>query len=114
MMSSEAEHVCMTSATITLRNATDADSSAVVRLSRLDSRQPREDRYLIAEAGGQPLAAIALSDGLVIADPFQPTAGAVELLRSRREQILIARQHPHARRRRMPRLRSRHTAARAA
>jgi hypothetical protein len=100
-------------ATITLRTAGPADDTALARLASLDSRPLREGQYLLAEDGDQLLAAMSQRDGSVVADPFRFTTEAIELLRRRREQVLIASQHPHARRRR-PRLLARHTASRVA
>lgn len=106
MMTAPRHHVCMTSSTdtITLRLSAPADVPALTRLARLDSRRLRDGRYLLAEHGDRPMAAMALRDGSVLADPFQFTASAIELLRSRREQLLIAEHQPRLRHRR-PQLR---------
>jgi hypothetical protein len=115
MMRSGEDHVCMTSSTasITLRAAAPSDDAALARLASLDSRPLRDGQYLLAEDGEQLLAAMSQRDGSVVADPFRFTAEAIELLRRRREQILIATQHPRTRTRR-PRLLARHTASRVA
>jgi hypothetical protein len=42
---------------------------------------------LLAEVDGQLLAALALSDGSVVADPFHRTADLIELLRARAHQL---------------------------
>ena len=58
----------------------DADSLAV--LASLDSARPLTGDVLIAVSGGDIAAAMSLDTGAVIADPFQPTAHLVELLRT--------------------------------
>ena len=42
-----------------------------------------DGRILIAEVGEELRAALSLSEGSVVADPFHPTADVVELLRDR-------------------------------
>ena len=69
---------------ITIRPARDADSAAVARLAKLDSRSlPAEhiDGVVLAEICGEPVAAIDTVSGEHIADPFRPTADVVELLK---------------------------------
>jgi hypothetical protein len=114
MMQSSRDHVSMTSATtaITLRSASAADQAALADLASLDSRRLREGSYLVAEDAGRLLAAMSERDGSVIADPFRLTAETVELLRRRREQLLVARSH--GTRRSRSRLFTRHTASRVA
>jgi hypothetical protein len=46
---------------------------------------------LIAELDGRLLAALALSDGRVVADPFHPTADLIDLLRARANQLTRSR-----------------------
>jgi hypothetical protein len=117
MMDPPQDHVGMNTATtaITLRSASAADHAGLADLASLDSRRLRDGAYLIAEDGDQIVAGISERDGSVIADPFRSTTSAVELLRRRREQLLVARNrtHTHARRTR-PRLFARHTAGRVA
>ena len=114
MMDPPRDHVCMTSTatTITLRSASAADRSGLADLAALDSSHLRDGAYLVAEDDDRIVAAVSERDGSVIADPFRLTGGAVELLRSRREQILVARNH--GARKTRPRIFARHTASRAA
>ena len=98
---------------ITLRSASAADHSGLADLAALDSRRLRDGDYLIAEDGDAIVAAMSELDGSVIADPFKLTGPAVELLNSRREQLLVSRSHMRVRRAR-PRLFARHTAGRVA
>ena len=115
MMDRSRDHVLMNTATtaITLRSASAADHSGLADLASLDSRRLRDGGYLIAQDGDDIVAAMSERDGSVIADPFRSTDSAVELLRSRREQVLVSRDRNHARRTR-PRLFARHTAGRVA
>jgi hypothetical protein len=65
---------------ITIRKSTDSDASELRRLAELDSARPLSGPALLAEHGGHPVAAVALSDRRSIADPFLPTANVVEML----------------------------------
>jgi hypothetical protein len=78
----------MTDQHLTIRVAKPEDSSVLRQLGELDSRRPLGGYVLIAELAGTPLAALSLETGTVTADPFQPTADAVHLLRLRRYQIV--------------------------
>lgn len=70
-----------------LREATDDDDAQLFRLARLDSRgRPPAGRLIVAENGGEIVAALSLDDGDAIADPFRPTAAVVALLRLRANQ----------------------------
>jgi hypothetical protein len=66
-----------------LRADRPADEGALRRLALLDDSRPLRGRALLAEVDGRPVAAIDLSDGRVVADPFEHTADVVELLRHR-------------------------------
>ncbi len=65
---------------ITLKLATEADSQRLARLAELDGKHAPHGDVLLAETDGRLLAAIGM-DGSVIADPFERTADAVNLLR---------------------------------
>jgi hypothetical protein len=67
--------------TISIRGAVPSDGPVLTRLAALDSARPPFGPALIAEVDGQPLAALGLRDGRVIADPFARTAELVELLK---------------------------------
>jgi hypothetical protein len=60
----------------------------VDRLAALDDARALAGQVLVAVVGGQSVAALSLSDGRVVANPFIPTLDAVALLRLRREQLL--------------------------
>jgi hypothetical protein len=66
---------------VTLRVARPDDAPEVARLAVLDSRRALVGPVLLAEEGGVPRAALSLTDGAVVADPFAPTIHLVALLR---------------------------------
>ena len=66
---------------IVLRPAVPADAAALDRLAQLDSRRLPAGPHLVAERDGALIAALARQSGVAIADPFTPSADAVELLR---------------------------------
>ena len=73
--------------TIVLRIAGPTDSRAVAHLAGLDSASVPAEPVLIAEADGMIRAALSLSDGAMIADPFHHTAAPRQLLRARAAQL---------------------------
>ncbi len=73
--------------TTTLRFATPRDAAALDRLAQLDSSVVPAAPLLLAEDGGQLIAAISARNGAVIADPFVASAPAVDLLRRRARQL---------------------------
>ncbi len=86
---------------LTIRIATPADGVALTRLAQLDSAQPLGDgRALVAEVDGELVAALRLSDGGAIANPFRHTAGIVALLETRAAD-LASSERPRLRRRRL-------------
>jgi hypothetical protein len=91
----------LTRGDVTLRFGSVGDEKSLARLAALDSAEPLEQPVLLAEVDGQLLAALALSDGAVIADPFHRTAYLTDLLRARARQLDV-----HSRIRRCGRLRS--------
>lgn len=68
--------------------AHERDGAAVRRLALLDSAvRPPAGTVLLASVDGRPVAARSLDDGVVVADPFVPTADAVRLLELRAAQL---------------------------
>lgn len=67
-------------ATVSIRPAYPDDEAAIRRLAALDSAAVPPAPFLLAEADGEPLAAISLASGRAIADPFQPTLHIVAML----------------------------------
>jgi hypothetical protein len=86
-----------------LRRASARDSVALARLAELDSAPSPTGEMLVAEAAGEIVAAVPVSGGRAIADPFRSTAGLVALLRDR-AQLLAGGDAAHSR---FPRLRPR-------
>jgi hypothetical protein len=72
---------------VTVRRATTADSARIRVIARLDDRRPPVGPFLVAEVTGEVVAAFAMGSGIVVADPFRPTADAVALLRLRAAQV---------------------------
>jgi hypothetical protein len=68
---------------ITIRNARATDHDDLRRLAQLDSQRLPAGDLIVAEVGGQLVAAYAPNSARAIADPFLPTADAVGLLRLR-------------------------------
>jgi hypothetical protein len=75
---------------IHIRPATDEDAAAVRRLAVLDSAEELRGDVLMAIVGDRPWAALSLADGRAVADPFVPSASAVEMLRLRARHLAAA------------------------
>jgi hypothetical protein len=75
-------------ATVLIRRAGPEDEREIARLAALDElpQLPRGER-LIGELGGRIVAALDVSSGRAVADPFAPTSGVVELLGLRAAQV---------------------------
>lgn len=84
---------------ITIRTATAADDDDLRRLAALDSARPLRGEILVAESGGDVLAALSLATGRTVADPFTRTADLVDLLRVRAARQGAARARGSGRRR---------------
>jgi hypothetical protein len=88
---------------VLLRRARADDDGDLLRLAALDSARPLAGPALIAEENGAIVAALCLSTGRAVADPFVPSLPLVELLRRH-----ASRRHPPraalGRRRLLPRL----------
>lgn len=79
---------------VVIRSARDADLPLLRDLAELDSAKPLTGTVLVALIEGRPAAALSLDDNRAIADPFRLTAGSVELLRLRAEQLRAAESRP--------------------
>ncbi|HEY7455539.1 MAG TPA: hypothetical protein VH683_13290 [Thermoleophilaceae bacterium] len=66
---------------VTIRIADSGDAFAVRRLAVTDSADPLTGSVLLAEVDNELWAALSLDTGAAVADPFRPSAEAVELLR---------------------------------
>ena len=72
---------------VTIRVYSPPDTSALNRLAPLDSSHVSAGPFLLAEIGGELRAALSLTDGAILADPFYPTAAVVQLLVIRAQQV---------------------------
>lgn len=66
---------------VVLRTAHADDEPDLVRLAALDSALPLAGPAFVAEENGAIVAALCLSTGHAVADPFVPSLHLVELLR---------------------------------
>jgi hypothetical protein len=76
---------------VTIRRVTPDDWRAVERLVQLEGRPAPRGDALLAEAQERVLVVHSLHDGTTLADPFEPTAELVSLLKARARQIGGAR-----------------------
>jgi hypothetical protein len=68
-----------------IRQSTEEDGPALLRLAALDSARAPHGPALVAFVGTELRAALPLDGGRPIADPFHRTADLVELLHARAE-----------------------------
>lgn len=73
--------------TLVLRVARDDEAAVVRQLAQLDDAPTPSGEILLAVLDDEPVAALSLSDGRVVANPFVRTADLVALLRIRATQI---------------------------
>jgi hypothetical protein len=74
--------------TLLIRLAVPADAPALRRLAELDSAPPPEQvPTLVALADGEVCAALPLSGGAAVANPFRRTAEIVAMLTARAQQL---------------------------
>jgi hypothetical protein len=66
---------------VLLRTACIDDNAGLLRLAALDSARPLAGPSLVAEENGTIVAALCLSTGRAVADPFVASQHLVELLR---------------------------------
>ena len=79
---------------LTIRAAGPDHAAALRYLAEIDSQPSLEGDALIALTADEPVAAIGLGDGRVVADPFRSTLAAAELLRLRRRQLTEPARRP--------------------
>src|SRR3954468_13475690 len=70
-----------------MRRATIADAARIRELARLDDKRMPAGPFLVAVVSGEIVAAVSLSSGRVVADPFRLTGDAVAMLRLRAAQV---------------------------
>jgi hypothetical protein len=79
---------------VIVRRSEPRDARSLARVAGRDSKSVPDGPLLVAEAGGEVLAALPLHGGEPIADPFRPTAALVALLELRARQLRrIASRH---------------------
>ena len=76
---------------VVIRPAHPADADVVRRLAHLDSADELHGEVLLAVQGDRAVAAMSLTEGRVVADPFTRTAHAVELLREHADGLRTGR-----------------------
>jgi hypothetical protein len=72
---------------VILRIAEARDRDALRRLAQRDSADVPVAPQLVAEVGGELVAAVSLADGGRIADPLRPTAALLDLLTLRARDL---------------------------
>src|SRR4051812_30181410 len=72
---------------VLMRRATTDDSARIRTLALLDDKRMPAGPFLVAEIGGEMVAARSLASGAVVADPFRPTSDIVAMLRLRASQV---------------------------
>ena len=72
---------------LTIRTTGPGDERALRQLADLDSQPHLRGGALIAEVGGEPVAAIALDGTAVVANRFRPTVDVVGLLEGQRSAL---------------------------
>jgi hypothetical protein len=72
---------------VLVRRARAADSARIRTLAMLDDRRLSDGPYLVAEIAGEAIAAMSMSSGQIVSDPFRRTRDAEDLLRLRAGQI---------------------------
>jgi hypothetical protein len=80
-----------TDSTLALRVAQPDETRVLRRLADLDDSPPLDGEVLLALVDGEAVAALSLSDGRVVANPFLPTADTVTLLALRASQLSRSR-----------------------
>lgn len=69
-----------TSDALVIRPARSEDADVLRRLALLDDQRPLKGEVLVAEVGGETLAAYSVESHRAIADPFRRTASLVAML----------------------------------
>ncbi len=70
-----------------IRRATHDEAVALRRLAALDSQRPLDGAALVGEIDGEPAAALSLTSGRAVADPFRKTSDLIEHLRLHAQQL---------------------------
>ena len=97
-----------------IRLAGEDDRATLGRLADLDAARPLAEPALIGEIHGSPAAAVSLADGRAVADPFEPTAHLLPIMRLRADALNAFAEEPSLRVRLLAGLRVRRLAASSA
>jgi hypothetical protein len=76
-----------TNEAVLMRRATVEDTARIRTLALLDDKRMPAGPFLVAELGGEIVAARSLASGTVVADPFRLTSDIVAMLRLRAAQV---------------------------
>jgi hypothetical protein len=79
---------------VTIRMARHADAPALHALEELDSHELGTGDVVVAEVDGEVRAALPVSGGPAVADPFHPSDVLVELLAVHAAQLRRDRRRP--------------------
>lgn len=79
-------------ASVALRLCRVSDDPGLEQLAALSERELPRGRFVVAEVDGRLVAALPLSGGPLLADPFAPTAHLRSLLELRAAQVRDARE----------------------
>lgn len=82
---------------ITIRPADGSDDAALTRLGVLDSAPVPARPMLLAEVDGEVWAAVSVRDLAAVADPFQPSAEVVALVRDHIKRVAAPARERRAR-----------------
>ena len=72
---------------VAVRLARPDDEAAIWRIAALDGRKAPRGQVLVAEADGEVIAALSVTDGDRAADPFRWTSDVMALMEMRAEQL---------------------------
>ena len=72
---------------VAVRFAGPEDEAAMRRLAALDSKKLADGPYLVAEADGDVIAALAIGSDHAVSDPFRWSIDVVELMKIRAAQL---------------------------
>ena len=72
---------------VAVRLARPEDERAIQRIAALDGAKVPGGRVLVAEADGELIAALSVSDRQAVADPFRWTSDVMALMEMRADQL---------------------------
>jgi hypothetical protein len=72
---------------VSFRLAREDDVAAIYRVAALDGQRAPAGEVLVAEADSEIIAALSVTDGTRVADPFRWTADVVSLMEMRAAQL---------------------------